>query len=153
MPVTATELHQIIADIWQAVLGVEVTLGPVGQPMGPGTIAARVRISGPWVGTLILRATREGAAWSASVMFNRGILETSSDDVRDALGELANMIAGNVKGLLAGDSKVGLPVVGEWRGGEAPRSGTLISQLRLECGGHSFQGILLALEAFEGGEQ
>jgi chemotaxis protein CheX len=43
------------------------------------------------------------------------------EDVADAVGELANMIGGNIKGLMPGPSVLTLPVVASGRFGVTPR--------------------------------
>jgi hypothetical protein len=49
----------------------------------------------------------------ASVMFATPAPELSGSDVTDALGELANMAGGAVKGMIDGDKSLGLPTVAE----------------------------------------
>ena len=99
--------------------------------------------------SLILRCRREAAARWAASMFNRSANETSQEDVRDALGELANMVAGNVKGILAGESRLSLPVVGEWYQPEGPRSGHIVASVHLSGGEDPVHVFLLAMQPTE----
>ena len=48
-----------------------------------------------------------------AILFDRAEREVSLDDVRDALGEITNMIGGNVKALLPTPSRLSLPTVVE----------------------------------------
>jgi hypothetical protein len=101
--------------------------------LGPGALAARVRISGLWDLSLVLRCQREVAMRWAAAMFNRNTAETTNEDLRDAMGELANMVAGNLKGLLPGEFRLGLPVVAEWYMPEGPRTGYVVADAHLMC--------------------
>lgn len=146
MPITSAELTQIILDVWNCTLGMPLHPVAPDKGLGQGALAARVRISGLWEVTLILRCRREAAARWAATMFNRGTSETSPEDVRDALGELANMVAGNVKGILAGESRLSLPVVGEWYLPEAPRSGHVVASVHLAGDEDPVHVFLLAVQ-------
>jgi chemotaxis protein CheX len=68
----------------------------------------------------------------------------SPDDVRDALGELANMVGGNIKGLLPGPTQLSLPLVVEG-GKDALRilDTQPVSTVWFSSGGHPFVVTLL----------
>ncbi len=144
MPVSSTELRQITDDVWQYTLNLPVA-DAAHTPMGGGTLAARVRIHGPWEGSVILRCSPGTARRWALAMFAKRDEETTAEEVRDALGELANMIAGNIKGILDGQFQLSLPVVAEWYLPEEPRVGRVVGALDLESVGERFQVTLLEL--------
>ena len=54
----------------------------------------------------------EGARAFASEMFALGPGEASHDEITDVVGELTNMVGGNIKSLLPEPSVLSLPVVG-----------------------------------------
>lgn len=147
MPITLAELQQIIADVWLFSLGMQVEPDTSDEPLGTDTLAARVRISGPWEGTLILRCHPASARRWAEAMLELNSGGLSDEAVNDALGELANMVAGNVKGLLAGDSRLSLPIVSVWYLPEAPRTGRVVAAARVKSGDDILHAFLLSSAA------
>src|ERR1044072_8416566 len=108
-------LCQIVADIWTSMLGfpVEARGAPVD---GNGTrhLSASVQISGGWEGTVLVSCPEAPAQRVAGVMFDTP--DASDDEIRDALGEVANMTAGNVKALVESYCRVSGPMVAEGKG-------------------------------------
>lgn len=110
--ISAFELTDLTRDIWSTF--VQVDLWPVADPGGPvadETVTGCIYISGGWEGTVFLELTREHAEHAAQVMFAAAPGTLSEDDVSDALGELTNMVAGNVKGALLAPTRLSLPWV------------------------------------------
>ncbi|MBK6697852.1 MAG: chemotaxis protein CheX [Myxococcales bacterium] len=114
--------------VWTTVLGTEVE--PGGAPSQAPTMQGIVRISGSWEGEIAIECSPAFARWAAATMFDAS--DTSQDDVRDALGELANMVGGNIKALLPGPSHLSPPRVQAGQGGEADEAVTV---LRFTCRG------------------
>ena len=91
----------IIQEIFSTMLGIEAR--PVEQAPGGDrshTVVGAIHFAGPWKGVLLLECQPlEASAFTAKLM---GISAPDSvdDDVRDAVGEIANMIAGNLKTIL-----------------------------------------------------
>jgi CheY-specific phosphatase CheX len=71
-----------------------------------------VQITGSWSGAVLVSCSPEFTHLVAKILFNNAA-EASSEDERDALGELTNMIAGNLKAILAAPSYLGLPTVSD----------------------------------------
>ncbi len=136
------ELRRVTADVFHHVLGLEVADAP---PMTNRTrsLAARVGITGSWHGTLVLRADPVLARRLAARMFGHGAAVLSEEDVHDGFGELSNMIAGNVKGLLDGESRLGLAATGPWHPPPEPRNAPALTMLHLEVKGAPFEVMLL----------
>src|SRR4029450_7757910 len=90
-----------------------------GEPLdvnGTRHLSASVQISGGWEGTVLVSCPEALAQRVAGVMFDT---ESASDDeIRDALGEVANMTAGNVKALVESYCRLSLPM-GAGGGGAA----------------------------------
>jgi hypothetical protein len=105
---------QGIADeSWFALVGDEEFLVPVPGPLPADVISSWVTVSGPWNGTVVLTAGRETAAELTRCLLREHAPEVlEPEDVEDALGELANVVGGNVKGVLPAPSLLGLPRVG-----------------------------------------
>jgi len=77
-------------------------------------------------------ARRLGAA-----MFDTDEEELSDEEIEDALGEVANIIGGNIKALLPGPSKLGLPEI-DAKVSEDPRGAVVVKQA-FECTGEPFR--------------
>lgn len=77
-------------------------------------------------------ARRLGAA-----MFDTEEDELSDEEVEDALGEVANIIGGNIKALLPGPSKLGLPEI-DFKVTDVPRGSVVVKQA-FECTGEPFR--------------
>ena len=111
MKFAENEVRQITEDTWRIVLGEE--LGVPSQRVTPAdiedSIAACAQITGDWQLAMVLYCSSAVARRAATLMFNADEASTSSEDVNDAMCELINIIAGNVKGILSGTSHLSLP--------------------------------------------
>lgn len=136
------ELQQITLDVWETFLGVRPDEVPPA-PLGAGTLAARVRIMGAWEGTVVLRMPPALARQVGEAMFAKPAEILSDEELRDAVGEIGNMVAGNLKGLLAEEARLSLPTVAEWYLPEEPRNGEVIAELDLTAFGERFRVLLL----------
>ena len=106
---------QGIADeSWLALVGEDEVLVPVPEPMPADVVSSWVQVTGPWNGTVVLTVGRETAAELTRSLLKEHAPEVlDAEDVTDAMGELANVVGGNVKGVLPAPSLLGLPQVGE----------------------------------------
>ena len=114
MEFSTEALGQIVTDIWTSMLGFPVE--PRGEPIdvnGSRHLSASVQISGGWEGTVLVSCPETLAQRVAGVMFDTAA--ASDDEIRDALGEVANMTAGNVKSLVESYCRLSLPMVAEGR--------------------------------------
>jgi chemotaxis protein CheX len=134
------DVQAVAEQVWSSFLGGEDPLLPrVGDvDLGEGASwSAAVSISGGWEGTVTVELTAATAETLAGTMLGiEGPLD--DDDVADAVGELANMIGGNIKGLMPGPSVLTLPVVASGRGGRptTPRDAsprTIVEVSRLDA--------------------
>lgn len=73
--------------------------------------AGCVQVTGAWEGAVLVFCAEELAGAFAAAMFGTPAQEVTDDEVRDALGELANMVAGNVKAQLPSQTQLSLPTV------------------------------------------
>jgi chemotaxis protein CheX len=74
-------------------------------------VTAAVYFAGAWHGAVLLECTRRQARRFAHLLMSIEPPETVDDDVRDALGELANMLAGNLKSVLPPGVVLSMPSV------------------------------------------
>lgn len=96
-------LPDVGTSIWEQTLG--VPLAPCDDPSrGPAPmIQGQVQVTGQWKGTLVLQCSLPAARRAAAVMFDRNGDELTQDEIHDTVGELANMIGGTVKSMVATD--------------------------------------------------
>ena len=98
---------EIVDTVCSSVLGFEALPKPPGAS-GRGMLA-RMNVAGAWSGSVAVWCDEEFARACATVLFEG---EPCGDpEARDALGELANIIAGNLKALLPSPSRISLPIV------------------------------------------
>jgi len=108
-----SDLARIVQDIFETMLSMEVSEEAVaGWPATP-VVTASVQLAGFWNGVLLLQCHLATACEYASVMQGVERPRAVTDDVKDAIGELINMVAGNLKGTLEGSTRLSLPVVVE----------------------------------------
>lgn len=102
---------QTTAAVFETMLGVSVTVleSPGAAPVTP--LTAAVYYAGSWQGALLLECSeRQASDWSKRLM---DIPEPAAADARDGLGELTNMLAGNLKPLLPPGVGISIPSVVE----------------------------------------
>jgi len=116
------ETVQSIADeVWPSLVGDGEAFVPVPVAPPAEVVSAWVTISGPWNGAVVVTcAPATAAALTESVLMTRPPTVVDDEDVADALGELANVLGGNIKSVLPGSSALGLPQIGS-----APSTGRL----------------------------
>ena len=111
--VTADQVTEITKDVWSSFLQMELEVAPVDplSPLDGRTLTGCVHISGEWNGTVVVQASASHAQAAAEAMFMADPGSLSEDEVSDALGELTNMVGGNVKSLMPEPSKLSIPSV------------------------------------------
>jgi chemotaxis protein CheX len=107
-------VQSIAEEAWLALVGEEEFLLPL--PGGPAddAISSWVEIVGPWNGTVVITTGRTTAEeLSRCLLKEHAPPVLDVEDIEDGLGELANVVGGNVKAVLPGPSVLGLPEVGD----------------------------------------
>ena len=111
MKFAEVELRQITEETWKIILAEGLELS--SQPGTPGkfedSIAACAQITGDWRLAVVLNCPSAAARQAATAMFATAQADEKAEDVQDAMCELVNIIAGNVKGLLSGNNCLSLP--------------------------------------------
>jgi chemotaxis protein CheX len=140
MTVATSDLQEIARSVFAATLGWEVVVrnGPETPLDGRQGVFAAVGIFGAWHGTVRLGLPLDLACKVAGSMYRLAPEDAAPSAVRDAVGELVNMIGGNLKSLLPGPCGLTLPVV---ELGpeliEPARSDEVVSRVDLEWEAHS----------------
>jgi hypothetical protein len=109
----AATVQAIADDVWTSLVGDGEVLVPLPVPAPEVTISAWVQIHGPWRGAVVVTCDEATAeALTECLLRARPPAVIEPEDVADALGELANVLGGNVKAALPGPSTLGLPETG-----------------------------------------
>jgi chemotaxis protein CheX len=137
---------QIAGDVWNLVL--EMDIEPSDTVVIPavkeGFVTGCVNISGAWEGTVVLDCSADMAKQAAVVMFEMELDEIGEEEINDAVGELANMLGGNIKSLLPEPCKLSLPVVVQGNGYSTNIPGSeSLAQAAFLCQGQPIQAMLL----------
>jgi len=105
------ELAQIVNSVFEAMMGLES--GECGSHWfaAEDRITAAVHLAGEWNGALLLECDRGQACRLAGRFLSIDPPGSVDDVVRDVLGELANMIGGNLKSVLTRGIQLSMPAV------------------------------------------
>jgi CheY-specific phosphatase CheX len=105
------EIKELTTLIWDSMLHLAIEPDGSPLPVGVRTMSASIHITGDWQGAVALSCGEQIAAQAAAVMFDLGDAKPAKSDMQDALGELVNVIGGNIKALLPGSCHLSLPAV------------------------------------------
>ena len=97
--------------MWETLTGSAVV--PCDVPPYLNGPTATIAIGGPWIAMLEVITSAKLARHFAATLFAMTDDELSEPDIHDALGELANVVGGNVKGAIddVEGTTLSLPVV------------------------------------------
>jgi chemotaxis protein CheX len=104
-------VNQIVEHVFQTMLGLEVHVVDAPFPPSGDLITAAISLAGSWKGAVLVECGLPEAFLFTSKMIGIDPPTSLNDDVRDALGELANMVGGNLKSVLPGGVGLSLPTV------------------------------------------
>ncbi|MGD0811622.1 MAG: chemotaxis protein CheX [Acidimicrobiales bacterium] len=128
MTIEADQVAEIAAQVWSTLL--ERDLVQMRPTSVEGSMGAQVNIEGAFAGKVTIRLSPDFASQLAAQLFAMPEGDVDDDLVRDAIGELANIIAGNIKALLPTPSHLGLPAPSD------DASGEVVAEVTLACGDH-----------------
>lgn len=110
------ELTEITERVWASLVETPLLPRQPGQPgpvAGSRTFTGCVQITGAWEGAVTVHCSVELAKVLTAAMFMVDPEDTTPEEISDALGELANMVGGNVKALLPEPCRISLPAVAD----------------------------------------
>jgi chemotaxis protein CheX len=110
---TDDDLMAIAEQVWASYLDPEgvnpLLLAPPATP--PRDVSASVSMTGAWRGHVVVSCSATASRNAAAALLGVDLADVTPADVTDAVGELANIIGGNVKSLLPEPSALSLPIV------------------------------------------
>lgn len=112
MKPTEDQIRSTIRSIWSTQLGLEIL--DADEPLtatGAPAMTAAIHISGDFHGGIRLDCSRVLIRRAAAIMFNQPEDQLNDDDERDVVGELTNVVAGNIKALIPGSNSISLPTI------------------------------------------
>lgn len=111
--VDENDLAEMVEQVWEAYLDPE-GVSPLMQTYDenqPSEVHSSVSITGSWNGHIVYASSRAAAQRAASAFLAMELDEVSEEDISDTLGELANIVGGNVKAMLPPGAQLSLPQV------------------------------------------
>lgn len=107
MTIKEHHLEEIATEAWSSLLDRDLVHAATISTALPA--GAEVVIGGAWDGRIRIETSQALAREATAALF--GLPEDEIDDelIADAIGELANIIGGNIKALLPSPSHLGLP--------------------------------------------
>ncbi|MGZ4437709.1 MAG: chemotaxis protein CheX [Nocardioides sp.] len=107
------DVEAISNDVWGSFLMTGAEPSSAGVPLTESDLVrASIQSWGAWDGRVVIEMAPATAHAMTATMLGLGIDEAvAPDEVEDAVGELVNMIGGNIKSLMPSPSSLGLPVV------------------------------------------
>jgi CheY-specific phosphatase CheX len=101
----------VTQDVFRIMAGMDVDSSPDPFSNFDGVIDSLLYYIGGAEGSLVLECSPNVACAFAERVTGLRAASLNEDDVRDAVGELVNMIGGNLKALLPGDTAISTPLV------------------------------------------
>lgn len=106
------EIVEIVPEVWGDLLGMRPGTAEGAPEPAPDCLTASVHVKGGWAGDVMLTVGEPLARRAAAGMFGREASELDAGQVKDALGEVANILCGHLRPVLARHSNSSLPAVG-----------------------------------------
>ena len=132
--VDPASISSVVQEVWSSMLGVDLINGGDWTATGyeEHPLQGSIQIVGAWRGAVVLSCSLEYARSMAAGMFGAEPDTLSAADVNDALGELGNVIGGNLKQLLPSPCHLSLPAVREVER-PASRAAGLVANVGFVC--------------------
>lgn len=111
--VNESDLAEMVEQVWVSYLDPEGVspLVPSFDDNQPSEVHSSVSITGSWTGHVVYASSTAAARRAAAAFLAVEPDEVSQDDLSDVLGELANIVGGNVKAMLPPGATLSLPQV------------------------------------------
>lgn len=107
------DLTRITRDIFDTMLGIEIQPANDVWKAAKDQLTGAVYLAGAWKGAVLLECNYHQAYLFTNLLMSIPTPSTMNDDVRDTLGELTNMLGGNLKAVLPPGVVLSMPSVVE----------------------------------------
>ncbi|HUD57848.1 MAG TPA: chemotaxis protein CheX [Terracidiphilus sp.] len=104
-------VNEIVTSVFGTMMDIPIWQSEIPWHPGGDRVTASVFLEGKWNGAISLECSRDQAREFAGRFLSMEPPETMDDDVRDVLGELANIIGGNIKSAMATSARLSMPSV------------------------------------------
>ena len=102
-------LVEIVGDVFTGLFGERYAPPYLAAPVDTLDVSASVSVSGGWFGDVVICCSPALALSAAAELFAMAPEEVAEAEIRDVVGEFANVIGGNVKSVMPGPSVLSLP--------------------------------------------
>ena len=109
--VSVEMVAEIVKSVFVTMMDIEVITSEAPSVPSGDRLTSFVQLTGEWNGAVMFECTRRQACLFAGRILAMDPPESVDDDVRDMLGELANMIGGNMKCTMASGVRLSMPTV------------------------------------------
>jgi len=142
--VSVEMLAEIVKSVFVTMMDLEVSVSETPWHAGGDRLTSFVQLAGEWNGAVLLECTRLQACNFAGRILAMDPPECVDDDVRDVVGELSNMIGGNMKCGMAPGVRLSMPTVLDGSDYDMRVVGSQVSErLAFECAeGHFWVTVL-----------
>ncbi len=141
-------LRQIVGSVFETMVSLNVSPSEGTWRPGPDHLTSFVQITGICGAAVLLECNRWQACLFAGRILAMDPREEVNDDVRDVLGELANMIGGNMKSEMPTGARLSMPTVVDGSHASLHFCGSKVQKsLSFQCTDGDFWIFVLAKDA------
>ena len=108
--ITVDDVETIAGEVWASLM-LDMAEPIADAQDTPNVVTASVSVTGNWSGHVTVTCSQNTAVALTAMMLGIDAPEVVESDMADAVGELANMVGGSLKGLLPPPSTLSLPHV------------------------------------------
>lgn len=105
------DIAPIVENVFRTMLHLEVWCSDANSSTALNPMTAAVHFAGEWKGAVLLQCGQPEALAFTNCLMASEEQPKADDDVRDALGELTNMVGGNLKSVLPPGVALSIPSV------------------------------------------
>jgi chemotaxis protein CheX len=143
--VSVDALARIVESVFDTMMNLEVSSCDAPWNHAGDRMTSLVYLTGDWNGAVMLECTPKQACQFAGRILCMDPPETVDDDVRDVLGELANMIGGNMKSGMSTGVRLSMPSVMNGRDYDVRVCGSEVKErIAFQCEDGNFWVTVLA---------
>ena len=138
-------IGQIVESVFMTMMSLDVSPSDASWKPAGDRLTSFVHLTGDWNGAVLLDCNPRQACQFAGRILSMDPPDMVDDDVRDVLGELANMIGGNMKCGMPTGVRLSMPTVMEGRDYDMRICGAqVLERVAFQCAeGHFWVTVLV----------